>query len=228
MFSTVRRTLYPPLPGRKDPGFQALPLTIVNIRTTSAAARRWVKDPDGMNMVYGRGWSAALAAIGPGDFPSCPTAAERPAQTELPAWRKTKSSSSSASPAQSSASTLHPDDYQRRPAYGPHEVYVALTLPHPRGDIRHAISALHGAKQPGTFLADLLADEGMHGSQAFPLWSARRTCAGAQRAVLIGDASHGMVPYCGAGASAGLKDAAEIVSAIQNHAGERLSPCTAT
>jgi len=220
MFSTVRRTLYPPRPGSRDPGFEAHSLTIINLRATSPAVRRWVRDADGMNMVYGKGWSAALGVLGTSHAPEGASVSATPAQKERDSSLRRYPGPQRPSPELSSSSTLHPEEAKGRPSYGTHDLYVALTLPHPQGTIRQAISGLSGAKQPGTFLADLLADDGLSNAQASPLWTARRTCAGGQRAVLIGDASHGVVPYCGAGASAGLKDAAELVAAIQNHLSE--------
>lgn len=42
--------------------------------------------------------------------------------------------------------------------------------------------------------------------------------------VLVGDAAHGMPPFCGAGASAGIIDAVELAKVIVDHLiGESLS-----
>lgn len=331
MFSTVRRILYPPRPGVKDQGFEALPYTTINFRSTTKAVRSWVGDEDGMNMIYGKGWSAAFMPLA-----SVPFVADRPVAKACQSANadimmtlhgtipRQKSAPGYASqprsilaPDDESESTLcSPDPFARVPPQeenntsytapaiprprtsfreslwsavftpltaGPtvmsdivaadpnvtrmgrplaiqdpshivgatsrlhtipptmrndesrttlfhtdrdrstelrepnHTCYIALTIPHPQLSIRESIQSLPESRLPRSFLRDLLADPGLNHAQAFPLWTSRSTCVGSQRTVLVGDASHGMVPYCGAGASAGLKDAANLVKLLQNH-----------
>lgn len=190
MFSTVRRTLYPPRAGIRDQGYQALAYTIINLRATTPAVRKWIGDEDSMNLICGKGWSAAFMALGNVPSPTTPTGT-----TEGPDLVGSGSEK----------------------ADGSGGTYVAINIPHPQGTIRQALSLLPEAKTPGSFIDDLLNDPGLSGARAFPLWSSRKTCIGGQRALLIGDASHGMVPYCGAGASAGLADAVEVVELLHNH-----------
>ena len=87
--------------------------------------------------------------------------------------------------------------------------YVALTVPPPVHDPRTSLSALQGP-----FIQAILADPGLANARCYPLYTAKHSILGRDRAVLIGDASHGMVPYCGAGASAGIKDAVDLVATL--------------
>lgn len=145
-----------------------------------------------MNLICGEGWSAAFMAL---DYPS-PLDSSRPPQN------------GNVNSSVRSEKSLGSD------------TYVAITIPHPQSEIREAISLLPEAEHGNSFIRDILADPGLESARAFPLWTSRRTCVGGRRAVLIGDASHGMVPYCGAGASAGLADAAELVEVLRNHLSE--------
>ena len=228
MFSMVRRTLYPPRTGIRDQGFQALPWTTVNLRSTSAAVRRWVGDEDAMNLIYGKGWSAAFMPL-TADVPPArqavaktavisATAAQHPdhGQEGLSQPISDPNGSHTTLCADVTTTPTQPEVMEGKSEY---PCYVALTIPHPPTSIRDAIHAFPESKTHGSFLHDILADPGLTNAQAFPLWTSLKTCVGGQRAVLVGDASHGMVPYCGAGASAGLKDAVDLVKALQNHTG---------
>ena len=148
MFSSVRRALHSRL---HSDGFTKLPWTTVNVRTRSPDVRKWVKDEQGMNMMYGNGWSGAFLPV---------------------------------------------------PSDG--EVYVALTLPSP-------------ARSPldGNFIQAVFTDPEFTNARSLPLYSASRAIVGRDRAVLIGDASHGIVPFCWAGASAGVRDAIDLVDVLR-------------
>ena len=87
--------------------------------------------------------------------------------------------------------------------------YVALTVSPPVHDPRTSLSSLGGP-----FIQAVLADPGLVDARCYLLYTAKRSILGRDRAVLIGDASHGMVPYCGAGASAGIKDAVDLVDTL--------------
>ncbi|WVQ81591.1 hypothetical protein IAT38_003715 [Cryptococcus sp. DSM 104549] len=95
--------------------------------------------------------------------------------------------------------------------------YVALTVPSKWLDPSHQAKVAAERCEPtihGEFMRVLEADEGWAKRQAYPIWTAKKTVGGRGRVVLIGDAAHGMPPFCGAGASAGIKDVVELVGAI--------------
>lgn len=236
MFSVVRRTLYPHPQANDHHRLDALRWSIVNFRTRSLAVRRWVRNEDGMNMICGKGWSAAYTLLrGAARLPGCKDDEEGvvadisvQGHSHAPEHDPTPLSSAeqdeASSPTPSLCSTL-----QEMPDDTPDGCYVALTIPHPTASLRDFISALPESKTPGSFLSALLADPAFHDGRVFPLRTSRRTCTGVHRAVLIGDASHGMVPYCGAGASSALRDASHLVSLVQNHTSEwDLDPCAAS
>lgn len=88
--------------------------------------------------------------------------------------------------------------------------YIALTIAAPADDTRTAV-----ARYAGVPLIDaLLQDQGLAEAKAYPLNTARRTVVGKGRIALIGDAAHGMVPFCGAGASSGVTDGTEIAKVL--------------
>ncbi|OXC67087.1 hypothetical protein AYX13_04360 [Cryptococcus neoformans] len=168
MFSAIRHRLYSgsqlvedKLPG----GFSNLPQTIINLRTTSPAMRRWVHDPNGMNLIYGESFSATMMPL---SFPS---------------------------------------------------IYVALTIPSQwlNPSFQARIKGEEIKLEPtvhGKFLRQLERDPGWEKKETYPLWSATSTVGGKGRVVLVGDAAHGMPPFCGAGASAGIIDAVELAKVI--------------
>ncbi|OXG23701.1 hypothetical protein C367_03681 [Cryptococcus neoformans Ze90-1] len=87
MFSAIRHRLYSgsqlvedKLPG----GFSNLPQTIINLRTTSPAMRRWVHDPNGMNLIYGESFSATMMPL---SFPSIYVALTIPSQWLNPSFQ---------------------------------------------------------------------------------------------------------------------------------------------
>jgi salicylate hydroxylase len=171
MFSPIRRALLPHLDASGQ-GFKKLPLTTLNLRATSPEVRQWVKDENGMNLIYGSGWVAAFIPLKP---------------------------LSHASEQEDSAEKIS------------NSVYVALTLSH----YLVADGLLPTmTDHPSKFFRTLVADPGLEHAQAYTLYTARRTIVGRDRAVLVGDASHGMVPFCGAGASAGIKDAVDLVNTL--------------
>lgn len=88
--------------------------------------------------------------------------------------------------------------------------YVALTVPSPMKDIRSAFASLPDLPLIQAIRADVNTNQG----RAFPLYSAKYTQAGRGRLILIGDAAHGMNPFCGAGASMALSDAASLVKVL--------------
>nr|ODN92919.1 hypothetical protein L204_05093 [Cryptococcus depauperatus CBS 7855] len=104
----------------------------------------------------------------------------------------------------------------------PDSVYIALTIP----------SNWLESSAPGEtkdvnlektvhrdFINDLKVDPGWGKRETYELWSADTTVGGRKRIVLIGDAAHGMVPFCGAGASAGIKDGVELARTILENYG---------
>ena len=168
MFSAVRRALYP----RSDTdGFKKLPWTTVNLCTSSPRMYDFIKDERGMNMMYGKGWSAAFMSL---------------------------------------ASPTPPSSQEPRSG----STYVALTIPSPVVQARESLERLEGE-----YIEALLVDPGLEDARAYPLYTSKRTIIGRDRALLIGDASHGMVPFCGAGASAGIRDAVDLAAFLNS--GER-------
>jgi salicylate hydroxylase len=147
MFSKIRKALYP------VDGYEITKWTTINLRASSV--ERFLRDKHGMNVIYGRGWSAALTPL-------------------------------------------------------PDSVYVAITVQAPVIDSRKALEALPRCP----FVDTLLSDPGMEDAGSFPLYTAKTTMVGSGNIVLVGDASHGMVPFCGAGASAAMKDAYELSKVI--------------
>lgn len=194
---------------REDPAVQALPWTIINLRPSSHEVRRWIKDQDSMNLIYGDGWSAAFMPLGYSDHPN-----SLPGSTDDSLQEKSGIDSTPC-PSISDSTRIESDT----------RCYVALTLLHDKPTLQDSIASLPDARIPDSFLANILSDPGFPQARAFPLYTMKRTITlqsgkshpDPLRGVLIGDASHGMVPYCGAGASSGLKDASDLVSLIQNH-----------
>lgn len=150
MFSRVRRYVQP------TAKFDRLPWTTINLRSRSPATQAFIPDKYGMNLLYGKGWSAA------------------------------------------SGFTRHDT------------CYIALTIAGPVSDVITAVSAYRGTP----FINTLLSDPGLEEAKGFSLTTATRTVTGRGRIVLIGDAAHGMVPFCGAGASSGVKDGTEIAKLL--------------
>lgn len=127
--------------------------------------RRWVHDPNGMNLIYGESFSATMMPL---SFPS---------------------------------------------------IYVALTIPSQwlNPSFQARIKGEEIKLEPtvhGKFLRQLECDPGWEKKETYPLWSATSTVGGKGRVVLVGDAAHGMPPFCGAGASAGIIDAVELAKVI--------------
>jgi salicylate hydroxylase len=92
----------------------------------------------------------------------------------------------------------------------PDGAYVALTVPAPVKDISTALTFLPDAP----IIEAIRADGNVGHGQAFPPYSAETTRVGRGRLILIGDAAHGMNPFCGAGASMALNDAANLVKVL--------------
>ena len=159
MFSAVRKCLYPSVEVIKP-----LPWVTCNFRLSpsflaSPEIARCI-DGLGMNLFYGKAWSAAVAPTATG-------------------------------------------------------AYLALTVRAPIQDIETVLAEL-----PDTPLIQALrADPGSKEGHAFPLCSAKNTKCGKGRVVLIGDSAHGMNPFCGAGASMALSDAAELVHLLTSTKG---------
>ncbi|WVQ89885.1 hypothetical protein IAS59_003652 [Cryptococcus gattii] len=178
MFSVIRHCLYSDsqlIEGNLPGDFHKLPHTIINLLTTSPAMRKWIHDPNGMNLLYGESFSATMMPL---PFPN---------------------------------------------------IYVALTIPSQwldpsfqarvKGEGINLEPTAHGE-----FLRQLECDPGWEKKETYPLWSATSTVAGKGRVVLVGDAAHGMPPFCGAGASAGIIDAVELAKVVVDHLiGESLS-----
>nr|KIR84155.1 hypothetical protein I308_05567 [Cryptococcus tetragattii IND107] len=170
MFSGIRHCLYSDsqLTAGNLPGnFHKLPHTIINL-LTSPAMRKWIQDPNGMNLLYGEPFSATMMPL---PFPS---------------------------------------------------IYVALTIPSQWLDpsFQARVKDEEIKLEPtthGEFLRQLERDPGWETKETYPLWSATSTVAGEARVVLVGDAAHGMPPFCGAGASAGIIDAVELAKVIVDH-----------
>lgn len=221
MFSSIRKMLYPQ---DDQSGPEALPWSIINLRATSSEVRKWVHDEEGMNMIYGKGWSCVLLPLSTG-LPhagnGCSTISSDTGALQCSAidTRQNDPPSALASP----STTLY-DEPTIALNVADQVTYVALTIPLPLGSLRDTLQSLPGAKSSGSFICDLLAESELDNARVFPLWTSRTTVVahddGHEMAVLIGDASHGMVPFCGAGASAAISDAVDLVCAIQNHTSE--------
>ncbi|WVR09227.1 hypothetical protein IAU60_006291 [Kwoniella sp. DSM 27419] len=136
-----------------------LAYTTVNFRTGSGAMRSRLKDPHGINNIYGPNYSATLIPL-------------------------------------------------------PHDqIYVALTVPNAWYDIPTGIMRdLSGRADP--FLDEIRGSVGWGERKATPLHGVSETLAGRGRVILVGDASHGMSPFCGAGASSAMVDAVELVRGL--------------
>ncbi|OCF44453.1 hypothetical protein I317_01714 [Kwoniella heveanensis CBS 569] len=202
MFSPVRRSLLSSVPSaqnqgpvtvKKSEGHAALDeitrmgYTTINLRTSSSAIVKWVKDPKGINMIYGDSFSATL-------IPLLPSISATYVNTTAP----TNPSSEGTTPVKA--------------------VYVALTVPSKWFEPTFAARIEQHCDCPqtiaGAFLRDLEHSDGWPTRRGFELWSTSRTNGGQGRVVLIGDAAHGMVPFCGAGASAAIVDAVQLVNAL--------------
>lgn len=192
--------------------------------------RRCVRDEEGINLLYGKGWSATLMPIPPatasitnehlvkdinGNSPSHAQGAKDPNPSTISPRSpradpfRTVCTSTDISPSSPSQS----------------DVYVGLTIPHPapaQGQSpRGVIESIRKRPSKLSFLDAVLADTGaLDGARVFPIYTTRKTSGGVGRAVLLGDASHGMVPFCGAGASAAVVDAVDLVGVVLRCRGE--------
>jgi salicylate hydroxylase len=99
------------------------------------------------------------------------------------------------------------------------QTHISLTIPLSSLDISPAI-AIAKLGSPKGIIRDILDDTSLSGARKFPLYSATRTIVGKGRCVLLGDAGHGMVPFCGAGASSALQDGYELGGIIIQYLGE--------
>lgn len=95
-------------------------------------------------------------------------------------------------------------------------VILALTVPYPVENARVAVDRLESSP----FIDALREDPCLDKAETFNLWTGKKTIVGKGRVVLIGDASHGMVPFCGCGAGAGIRDAVELVKVLTQMEGE--------
>jgi hypothetical protein len=98
--------------------------------------------------------------------------------------------------------------------------YVALTVANPNTSLRDRVDKMPEAAIPGSFLHSLLRDPSFDKVATYPLITAKRTIVGSGRVILVGDASHAMVPFCGAGASAGVKDGVEVIKMLKEYISE--------
>ncbi|ODN74790.1 hypothetical protein L202_07108 [Cryptococcus amylolentus CBS 6039] len=109
-------------------------------------------------------------------------------------------------------------------------MYIALTIPSIWLEPSHQEKGAEERCKPtihGEFLRQLEKDPGWKEKEAFRLWTAKQTVGGSGRVVLIGDAAHGMPPFCGAGASSAIKDAVELVrvlTSLEDDDGEQTHP----
>ncbi|WVF67191.1 hypothetical protein IAT40_001938 [Kwoniella sp. CBS 6097] len=168
--------------------------TTINLRTTSNGVLKWIKDPSGVNMIYGDSFSATIIPLSSAKL----STTSEPVATPTPTLNET-------SPDLASALT-------RAEA-----AYVALTVPSKWLEPSYA-ARMESCDCPqtiaGAFLRDLEHSDGWPTRRGFELWSMSRTNAGKGRLVLIGDAAHGMVPFCGAGASSAIVDAVQLVNVL--------------
>lgn len=95
-------------------------------------------------------------------------------------------------------------------------LYVALTVRRPVGTVAEALDRIG----PHPFIDALKQDPGIKDARAFSLHSSARTLPGRGRIVLCGDASNFMYPFCGAGASASMRDGYELSKALMEASGE--------
>lgn len=96
------------------------------------------------------------------------------------------------------------------------EIYIALTLPSP-SPIEDPIASIK-ARAETHFIDTLIHQIEHHAGDVkmgvYPIYSASNSVVGRGKVVLIGDASHVMTPFVGAGASCGIVDGFKLAEVV--------------
>ncbi|WWD06527.1 hypothetical protein V865_004619 [Kwoniella europaea PYCC6329] len=96
-------------------------------------------------------------------------------------------------------------------------VYVALTIPSKWLEPSYCTKLSKCTCEPtihSLFLRQLENSDGWPRRKGFQMYSTNKTVAGRGKVVLLGDAAHGMPPFCGAGAGSAIVDSVELVKVL--------------
>ncbi|WVW79112.1 hypothetical protein I302_101077 [Kwoniella bestiolae CBS 10118] len=265
MFSQTRQSLLP-----HTEVLEKLPWTIINSRTSSSEVLRWLKDPHGINTIYGDSFSATMIPLSSGvnlgnevgadgdKHVLSPVVEEGPNDGMKPddegrkedgsitqndditvndhqgiklingIERTTPKSNTDNTtehipeePSTDHPKSSNPDNLSTNPITTPKEisqVYVALTVPSKWLSPSYCHQMSKCTCEPtihSLFLRNLENSDGWGRRKGYQMYSMRRTFAGRGRVVLLGDAGHGMPPFCGAGAGSAVVDSIELVRELE-------------
>ncbi|OCF72501.1 hypothetical protein I204_06882 [Kwoniella mangroviensis CBS 8886] len=102
-------------------------------------------------------------------------------------------------------------------------VYVALTIPSKWLEPSYCTKLSKCTCEPtihSVFLRQLENSDGWPRRKGFQMYSMNKTVAGRGKVILLGDAAHGMPPFCGAGAGSAIVDSVELVKVLNTGIGE--------
>ncbi|WRT68853.1 uncharacterized protein IL334_005834 [Kwoniella shivajii] len=191
------------------------PWTVINSITSSESILKWVKDPISINTIYGDSFSATLIPLSSHSSNSVnPSAPSHVTQSHM-LHSTSGSSSHCRSEPDTTAQPCEPNPVCR----GPDSVYVALTIPSSwlEPSFAHHMAACTCEPTMGSsFVRDLENSDGWSNRKGFTLYALPKTVCGNGRTILIGDASHGTVPFCGSGASSAIVDSLELVNVMND------------
>ncbi|WWC91441.1 uncharacterized protein L201_006387 [Kwoniella dendrophila CBS 6074] len=244
IFSSTRNQLYSPSQYRvpyesnKTTKFnkhelEKLPWTTINLRSSNKKIiENWLKDQNGVNTIVGDRFSATLIPVNKGNDKTVKsTDSDDPELLGIPDTQL-KENSNQAHHADSTDyiitegendSGVEYDNTKPAGQRSVEQVYIALTIPtnwllknHNGKEVK-----LSNFTKNSQFLHDLENDSiGIEWStkKEFQVYSLRKTLTGGGgkgRIVLIGDSSHGTVPFCGSGASNAILDGVDLVRCLE-------------
>ncbi|OCF60335.1 hypothetical protein L486_03017 [Kwoniella mangroviensis CBS 10435] len=227
MFSHTRQLLYP-----SQNSLEELPWTIMNSRYTSPEVLGWCKDLNGINTIVGDSFSATIIPLGH------QTQAQAQSIEEDREDLRNQSIAGGIedndqvgnfidennrenkqfidNPTNGNANTDHThinlDSHTANPS-----VYVALTIPSKWLEPSYCTKLSKCTCEPtihSVFLRQLENSDGWPRRKGFQMYSMNKTVAGRGKVILLGDAAHGMPPFCGAGAGSAIVDSVELVKVL--------------
>ncbi|WVQ64124.1 uncharacterized protein L199_002284 [Kwoniella botswanensis] len=227
MFSHTRQLLY-----SSRNLLEKLPWTIRNSRYTSPEVLGWCKDLNGINTIVGDSFSATIIPLG------------HQTQTQAQSIEEDREDLRNQSIAEriedidpvgnftdennrekqqsidnitnANADTNHTNTNSSSHTAKP-SVYVALTVPSRWLEPSYCTKLSKCTCEPtihSLFLRQLENSDGWPRRKGFQMYSMNKTVAGRGKVILLGDAAHGMPPFCGAGAGSAIVDSVELVKVL--------------
>ncbi|WWC73301.1 uncharacterized protein I206_107268 [Kwoniella pini CBS 10737] len=227
MFSSIRK-LSSNLNGQpkkqKQDLLENLPWTVINFKTSCIQVLKWIKDPYGINTIYGNGFSATLIPLDSNndndeedEIDISRNEVEQQIdeedlrinyETNQPFSNSNKNEidhSNELNTSKADTTNTHHELNQ------PNSVYIALTIPS-NWDIKskHFINS--------KFLDDLKKSKEWKDKKEFKLYSLKKTFTGKfENIILIGDSSHGTIPFCGSGTGNAILDSIKLIKILKKY-----------